>query len=188
MSTLRRYTDKEDKLILAKWWDPKNREALSKEFGRTIASINFRYYSLLKKLDINPAQHRLNKGIIPDGTNHSGKEDIQTSMADKLEEMEDELSGIASNVSKIESMLSTHISSSHETEDNLVTIYNEYRQQLENNRKMYKELDYWLGKFFNLNNMEKVSTLGDFLPRIKNIIESYSKDSIEDEELQQLIK
>ena len=182
MSTLRRYTATEDKKILRQWWDPRNRDKLSDDLERTKASMNFRYYSLLRKLGIDPAQHRVNQGMIPDDFKPAEtQEDIESTLSDKLEELEDEISNIHKKISNIEQIVTRNeIVNTVDSENKLVAIYEEYRIQVEKNKKMYTELDYWLGQFFKLNNLEKLSTLGDFLPKIRSIIEEYKQEQIED--------
>jgi len=43
---------------------------------------------------------------------------------------------------------------------------------------MYDELDYWLGQFFKLNNLEKLSTLNDFLPKIQEIVNKGKEEAL----------
>lgn len=40
-------------------------------------------------------------------------------------------------------------------------------------QKIYKEMDYWLGQFLRMGSMEKVSSLEDFIPRIKTVVDKF---------------
>jgi hypothetical protein len=56
--TRRGFTIDEDKLLLENWWDPAQRERLAALLGRSIGSISFRYYSLLRKMGVDPGIYR----------------------------------------------------------------------------------------------------------------------------------
>lgn len=56
--TRRRFTIEEDKLLLADWWDPARRERLAAQLGRSVGSMSFRYYSLLRKMGVDPGAYR----------------------------------------------------------------------------------------------------------------------------------
>lgn len=40
-------------------------------------------------------------------------------------------------------------------------------------RRIYGELDFWLGRFMKLSSVDKVATLGDFIPRIKATFDQF---------------
>lgn len=40
-------------------------------------------------------------------------------------------------------------------------------------QKIYKEMDYWLGQFLRMGSVEKVSSLEDFIPRIKTVVDKF---------------
>ncbi len=46
-------------------------------------------------------------------------------------------------------------------------------EERESHEKVFKELDFWLGQFLKLSSIEKVATLGDFVPRLKTIVDKY---------------
>ncbi len=54
----RMYTDAEDQLILAKWWNKKLRVELAQELGRTEAALAQRFYAILKKRGLDPKAYR----------------------------------------------------------------------------------------------------------------------------------
>lgn len=169
MTTLRRYTPEEDRVIIENWWDPERRDQIIKELDRTKASLNFRYYSVLKNLGINPSQHRLQKGVLPEVIVPKQEESVESTIIDKLSEMEEEISLMSEKLEENRKMMELVLTEDR-TGQRLAEIYTQYQNQLEANKKMYDELDYWLGQFFKLNNLEKLSTLNDFLPKIQEIV------------------
>ncbi len=46
-------------------------------------------------------------------------------------------------------------------------------EERDSHEKVFKELDFWLGQFLKLSSIEKVATLGDFVPRLKTIVDKY---------------
>ena len=54
----RMYTEAEDQLVLAKWWNKKLRPELAEELGRTEAALAQRFYAILKKQGLDPKAYR----------------------------------------------------------------------------------------------------------------------------------
>jgi hypothetical protein len=203
MSAYKRYSQEEDELILKNWWNQYSRDEIIQSLNRSKPSLNFRYYALLKKLGIDPREHKQNRGVIPESVLAQENEDVETSMADKLEELEGEIESLRSDISYIRTFISgaeprvssvgietvsptvveketvrtnESIEEVKELRTKLLEITNEYNLQVEKNKRLYSELDYWLGQFFRLNNIEKLSALADFLPKIRGVVDKYGND------------
>jgi len=52
------YLPQEDQMLLAGWWNPLERERISKALGRSPQACSFRYYRLLKKKGITPTKYK----------------------------------------------------------------------------------------------------------------------------------
>jgi len=46
-------------------------------------------------------------------------------------------------------------------------------QEKEHYSKIYNELDFWLGQFLKLSSLEKVTSLQDFIPRLKAVVDKW---------------
>ena len=91
--------------------------------------------------------------------------------------MEEEISLISEKLEENRKMMELVLTEDR-TGQRLAEIYTQYQNQLEANKKMYDELDYWLGQFFKLNNLEKLSTLNDFLPKIQGIVNKGKEEAL----------
>lgn len=59
MAMKRSYNKDDDKLILDNWWDKSRRHEICRQLNRSVGTLNFRYYWLLKKKGQDPRSYRL---------------------------------------------------------------------------------------------------------------------------------
>jgi hypothetical protein len=57
--------------------------------------------------------------------------------------------------------------------DKIAALEKQLIEERDSHERVFKELDFWLGQFLKLSSIEKVATLGDFVPRLKTIVDKY---------------
>lgn len=60
-----------------------------------------------------------------------------------------------------------------ELKKKLHDLMNDHLLQVKKNKRLYSELNYWVGQFLQLNNLERLSNLNSFLSRLKTVVEKY---------------
>jgi hypothetical protein len=183
MGQVRRFEEWERELLLQNWWNPKLRTEICKKLKRTEGSCGFEYYRLLRDKGVTPSQH---KATIMQRSNMNERP------SDKLAELEARIESQNANfVSYLENMIflvkrkeSIKLSTLFEEnkllrdrnmllQQQVDSLSQELEAEKKSNQKVFKELDFYLNQFFGLSSVEKLTSLKDFLPRIKTVVDKY---------------
>jgi len=201
----KRYLPQEDQMLLAGWWNPFERERISKALGRSPRACSFRYYRLLKKKGITPTKYKhemikKEKPLFSVRAVEDPEKRIEMVYDTDLESLQKEIDALKETlqnrdkqfVSWLENI--AHMFSANKSELNMQEILQENQdlkrrieelekesqslkekliQEKEHYSKVYNELDFWLGQFLKLSSLEKVTSLQDFIPRLKTVVDKW---------------
>lgn len=110
---LKRFTEAEDAMILANWWDPSKRGEVVRKLGRSKGSITFRYYRLLREKGIDPRVHRARMQMRAQAeamkahgeVEHGEALRVQSEVDRRLDRLEATVSGLTLQMERLECKL-----------------------------------------------------------------------------------
>lgn len=182
--SIRRYSLEEDQRILETWWDADLRDQTSEELNRSKPSLNFRYYYLLKTLGIDSRQHRKNKGVLSQPLERI--ETHRETLSDRVEEIKSGLEALQSKFSSVEEFINSlpegkKMENPNKGSDGikevLLSLYEEYKTQLERNKQIFSELENNLDDFYKMNTFERLTSISDFVPKLRSLIGKYGEEA-----------
>jgi dGTP triphosphohydrolase len=60
-----------------------------------------------------------------------------------------------------------------DAESKLSDLQQQFISEKSQHERIYQEIDFWLGQFLRLSSVDKVTSLADFVPRLKTIVDKY---------------
>jgi len=179
----KRYTKEEDELITENWEAAEDKEGFAAALGRTKASVNSRYYYLLRKNTTKKEPEEIADGALDDlqekifkleGALKASNEQFTAWLENALYLFKENKPNTnllrVSSLVKENNLLKEKNQELSQEVDRLESMLISEKERYE---KVYKELDFWLGQFMKLSSVEKITSLGDFVPRLKTIVDKY---------------
>jgi hypothetical protein len=196
-----RFSKEEDAYILANWKNAKMRDEMAKKLGRPKNSLAIRYYRIMAKqknltpenafeievvkepeekvieletklIDTDERFYKIETDLKILNEHLAGRENRFKNWLDNMRYFYD----VDESILNIPLLVKENGDLKRKNNDlyqKIDDIETAFREEKTNYERVYAELDFWLGQFFKLSNIEKVATLQDFIPQLKMIVDKY---------------